>query len=896
YSIQLSDQDWAEFSAAAGECDLLQASLASGDEPLSSDIDQGDSSGSSPPRPLPPLKGQPAPRGRGWPSRVAGDKAAPRQPVSRLGPEPALATGTGQQTAGTSPQSEARLPRGPSQSLCLPGPAPPKDNMQRLLQGPAPQGAASGAPGQASRSPPAVGCSPAPQQPPSGPGTPTRSPSRKKRRSTGTKGGGRAGAPTPPGSPRPAEALPARAAGPVAPRGLDSLAGTAGTGHSGLRPESTRTLEGGSGTGPGWGLSTPTPPKTEPRMDLLRTPPRAEPHAVSTPAPEAGPGSSMATADAVLSTPACQPPADSALSTPACQPLPDSALSTPARQPLPDSALSTPARQPSPDSALSTPARQPPADSALSTPACQPPEDTALSTPACQPPADSALSTPACQPPEDSALSTPACQPPADSALSTPACQPPPNSALSTPAYQPLPNSALSTPTCQPPEDSALSTPACQPSPDSALSKPTCQSPADSALSTPACQPRLDGHLLTVVAVPELGLPAPVPEGSPRQQQPSLLPRARADVGVSTPALGRGEQVAAAPVTELGLSPGVSPGVHQERGPSAPGRPSGEPPGGPVRAPKKKKVRFSVAVPGPQGPSAGEASNPVSGPRAAPGSPGAWDAVAVGPRPPQPRILKHLPPPAPSASALGGPGSRACFAVTLPEAYEFFFCDTIEEEDEGMEEADQAEVQWPDVCEYFFQDCRARGPGRRAHAERVRAPPAGDPAPITIPEAYKHFLGEGGPEGGLGPAALLRLQDLGAPRPGPLPEPGPATAEQLDLEVRRAGASASSPRASSPRAGEGMTQACERPAAGAEPRAQAGPLPAGAPPASLGTLSLSQKDMCLVFVAFATWAVRTSDLHAPDAWKTVLLANIGTVSAIRYFRQQVGRGRRSPSP
>uniref|UniRef100_A0A2K5PWP7 PPARGC1 and ESRR induced regulator, muscle 1 n=2 Tax=Cebus imitator TaxID=2715852 RepID=A0A2K5PWP7_CEBIM len=53
--------------------------------------------------------------------------------------------------------------------------------------------------------------------------------------------------------------------------------------------------------------------------------------------------------------------------------------------------------------------------------------------------------------------------------------------------------------------------------------------------------------------------------------------------------------------------------------------------------------------------------------------------------------------------------------------------------------------------------------------------------------------------------------------------------------------------------------------------------------------------MCLVFVAFATWAVRTSDLHTPDAWKTVLLANIGTVSAIRYFRRQVGQGRPSRS-
>uniref|UniRef100_A0A7N9CQM9 PPARGC1 and ESRR induced regulator, muscle 1 n=1 Tax=Macaca fascicularis TaxID=9541 RepID=A0A7N9CQM9_MACFA len=54
--------------------------------------------------------------------------------------------------------------------------------------------------------------------------------------------------------------------------------------------------------------------------------------------------------------------------------------------------------------------------------------------------------------------------------------------------------------------------------------------------------------------------------------------------------------------------------------------------------------------------------------------------------------------------------------------------------------------------------------------------------------------------------------------------------------------------------------------------------------------------MCLVFVALATWAVRTSDLHTPDAWKTVLLANIGTISAIRYFRRQVGQERHSPSP
>ncbi|XP_007440018.1 PGC-1 and ERR-induced regulator in muscle protein 1 [Python bivittatus] len=52
-------------------------------------------------------------------------------------------------------------------------------------------------------------------------------------------------------------------------------------------------------------------------------------------------------------------------------------------------------------------------------------------------------------------------------------------------------------------------------------------------------------------------------------------------------------------------------------------------------------------------------------------------------------------------------------------------------------------------------------------------------------------------------------------------------------------------------------------------------------------LVLTPRDMCLGFLAFASWAVKTSDLRAPDAWKIVLLANVGTLSAIRYFRRHV---------
>lgn len=53
----------------------------------------------------------------------------------------------------------------------------------------------------------------------------------------------------------------------------------------------------------------------------------------------------------------------------------------------------------------------------------------------------------------------------------------------------------------------------------------------------------------------------------------------------------------------------------------------------------------------------------------------------------------------------------------------------------------------------------------------------------------------------------------------------------------------------------------------------------GEPWGPLTSFTFSQKDMCLVFVAFATWAVRTSDLHTPDAWKTGLgaLGGVGTV-------------------
>ncbi|KAM4704376.1 PGC-1 and ERR-induced regulator in muscle protein 1 [Rhinophrynus dorsalis] len=49
-------------------------------------------------------------------------------------------------------------------------------------------------------------------------------------------------------------------------------------------------------------------------------------------------------------------------------------------------------------------------------------------------------------------------------------------------------------------------------------------------------------------------------------------------------------------------------------------------------------------------------------------------------------------------------------------------------------------------------------------------------------------------------------------------------------------------------------------------------------------------EVCLVLLAFASWAAKSSNLQSSDSWKTVLLANLGALSAIRYLRSRTGGG------
>nr|XP_057939194.1 PGC-1 and ERR-induced regulator in muscle protein 1 [Doryrhamphus excisus]XP_057939195.1 PGC-1 and ERR-induced regulator in muscle protein 1 [Doryrhamphus excisus]XP_057939196.1 PGC-1 and ERR-induced regulator in muscle protein 1 [Doryrhamphus excisus] len=52
-------------------------------------------------------------------------------------------------------------------------------------------------------------------------------------------------------------------------------------------------------------------------------------------------------------------------------------------------------------------------------------------------------------------------------------------------------------------------------------------------------------------------------------------------------------------------------------------------------------------------------------------------------------------------------------------------------------------------------------------------------------------------------------------------------------------------------------------------------------------LPLRQSDMCLACIAFASWVLTTATPQVGDTWKTVLLANVSALSAIRYLRKYV---------
>ncbi|XP_050178681.1 PGC-1 and ERR-induced regulator in muscle protein 1 [Myiozetetes cayanensis] len=245
--------------------------------------------------------------------------------------------------------------------------------------------------------------------------------------------------------------------------------------------------------------------------------------------------------------------------------------------------------------------------------------------------------------------------------------------------------------------------------------------------------------------------------------------------------------------------------------------------------------------------------------------------------------------------------------VTWPEMYDYLFCDSQEEEEElgssveGRRSPLQREISWPELYEYFFNEPEGkRKKDKRKDRKRKKfgsldhtglqnedpsSAPVKDTVIISVPEVCEHFFPER-PRNRMGWRGIFSI--------------APAS------EVKRAVGALKSflQRKRHPVGGEAPTsQALVLRGSGEKfalvplaplGRGQVWPEGEDMALALRGTAEdprvLTHKDMCLVFCAFASWAVKTSDLQAPDAWKTMFLASFGTLSAIRYFRRQVREG------
>ncbi|KAJ1145057.1 hypothetical protein NDU88_011349 [Pleurodeles waltl] len=257
------------------------------------------------------------------------------------------------------------------------------------------------------------------------------------------------------------------------------------------------------------------------------------------------------------------------------------------------------------------------------------------------------------------------------------------------------------------------------------------------------------------------------------------------------------------------------------------------------------------------------------------------------------------------------------FTMTFPETYDFFFCENHEQGEpnarniqankpEALLVVDSEEaMSAPEIYEYFFcegekDDCMLeRTPLVQGWCSRTRppSPPAGEhstedqPTSISFPEAYEHFFDDSNrpisSHRGLFGMSSLRATGVPAAWRSFLPQrirlqvkpvTSISTTEMKAGRQRQLCPLLMNPhltKEESQEQGEASRKAIA--IRGAHPR----------------QLVIGQGDMCLVFLAFATWAVKTTDLQAPDAWKTALLANLGAVTAIRYLRRRArGEGGR----
>ncbi|NXG59933.1 PERM1 protein, partial [Hemiprocne comata] len=261
----------------------------------------------------------------------------------------------------------------------------------------------------------------------------------------------------------------------------------------------------------------------------------------------------------------------------------------------------------------------------------------------------------------------------------------------------------------------------------------------------------------------------------------------------------------------------------------------------------------------------------------------------------------------PPCSAAKASARADTLDVTWPEMYEYLFCDSQGEE-EGMENSLEEEktplereISLPELYEYFFNEPegnrkKVKGKDRkrkkfssldhtRLQNEDRDVAPIKDSLVISVPEVSKHFF-PGGPGNRVGWRGIFPITPASEVK-----KAVGALRSLLQRPMRLVRGQAPAPQALVRRgSGDQLALVPLAPLGRGQERPEGLDMALALTGTPEAPLALTHKDMCLVFCAFASWAVKTSDLQAPDAWKTMFLASFGTLSAIRYFRRQVREG------
>ncbi|CAN2388251.1 hypothetical protein PRIEUP_LOCUS14977 [Pristimantis euphronides] len=224
--------------------------------------------------------------------------------------------------------------------------------------------------------------------------------------------------------------------------------------------------------------------------------------------------------------------------------------------------------------------------------------------------------------------------------------------------------------------------------------------------------------------------------------------------------------------------------------------------------------------------------------------------------------------------------------LTLPEMYDFFFndvSDTIFLETELNMASKEGLVYTPDMYEYFFLEdeeenkAKSKGDNTNQASSTDLTLASSSSVAATWPEACEFFYADG-PQDQDKQGIFLSIPSSKIQN----------AADVIQSFVPKGVKGFSVRRARYRRRPDGSFSPQERhTTATVSNMSTSGSI---AP-----SLSPRRRDVCLVVLAFASWAVKSSDLQSSDGWKTALLANIGAVSAIQYLRRR-SRGTWEGSP